>query len=48
VFEDLVVDGDTASATVRVDAPPGLVLYDVYVNDQLATGGSSPGVIIDP
>ena len=48
VFEDLVVDGDTATATVRGNAAPGLVLYDVYVNDQLATGGSSPGVIIDP
>ena len=48
VFEDLVVDGDTATATIRGDAAPGLVLYDVYVNDQLATGGSSPGVIIDP
>jgi len=47
-FEDLVVNGDNASATVRGDALPGLVLYDVYVNDQLATGGSSPGVIIDP
>jgi hypothetical protein len=47
-FEDLVVNGDNAIATVRGDAPPGLVLYDVYVNDQLATGGSSPGVIIDP
>lgn len=48
VFEDLVVDGDTATANVRGNAAPGLVLYDVYVNDQLATGGSSPGVIIDP
>lgn len=47
-FKDLVVNGDSASAIVRGDAMPGLVLYDVYVNDQLATGGSSPGVIIDP
>jgi len=42
------VEGDTATATLRGDAPPGLVLYDVYCNDQLATGGSSPGIIIDP
>jgi hypothetical protein len=48
VFEDLVVNGNTASATVRGDAAQGLVLYDVYVDGQLATGGSSPGVIIDP
>jgi hypothetical protein len=47
-FEDLVVNGDNASATIRGDAAPGLVLYDVYVDGQLATGGSSPGVIIDP
>jgi hypothetical protein len=44
----IVVEGNTATATVRGDAAPGLVLYDVYVNDQIATGGSSPGVIIDP
>jgi hypothetical protein len=51
VFEEprqIVVEGNTATATVRGDAAPGLVLYDVYVNDQIATGGSSPGVIIDP
>jgi hypothetical protein len=47
-FEDLVVQGNTASATVKGDAVPGLVLYDVYVDGQLAIGGSSPGVIIDP
>jgi len=40
--------GNTASAMLRGDAAPGLVLYDVYCNDQLATGGSSPGLIIDP
>ena len=44
----IVVEGDTATATLRSDAAPGLQLYDVYCNDQLATGGSSPGVIIDP
>ena len=51
VFEEprqIVVDGDTATATVRADAAPGLVLYDLYCDGQLATGGSSPGVIIDP
>jgi hypothetical protein len=51
VFEEprqIVVEGDTATATLRGNAPPGLVLYDVYCNDQLATGGSSPGIIIDP
>lgn len=48
VFEGLDVHGGTASARVRGDAAPGLVLYDVYVDDQLATGGSSPGIIIDP
>ncbi len=51
VFEEprqIVVEGNTATATVRSDAAPGLQLYDAYVNDQLATGGSSPGVIIDP
>jgi hypothetical protein len=51
VFEEprqIIVDGDTATATVRVDAAPGLQLYDLYCNDQLATGGSAPGIIIDP
>jgi hypothetical protein len=51
VFEEprqIIVDGDTATATVRADAAPGLVLYDVYCDGQLAIGGSSPGVIIDP
>ncbi len=51
VFEQprqIVVEGNTASAIVRGDAAPGLVLYDLYCNDQLATGGSSPGIIIDP
>jgi hypothetical protein len=51
VFEEprqIVVEGNTASAIVRGDAAPGLVLYDLYCNDQLATGGSSPGIIIDP
>ncbi len=42
-----VINGNTLSATVRSDAIPGLYFYDVYVNGQLAIGGSSPGVIID-
>ncbi len=36
------------SATVRKDAPDGLQFYEAYVNGTLATGGSSPGLIIDP
>jgi hypothetical protein len=47
-FEGLEVQGKTASATVKDFAAPGLVLYDVYCDGQLATGGSSPGIIIDP
>jgi len=42
------VDSDTVSATLRGDIEPGLYLYEAYVNGQLATGGSSPGVIVDP
>src|SRR5260370_34029766 len=51
VFEEarqIVVEGDTATATLRGDAPPAVVFDDVYCTDQLATGGSSPGIIIDP
>jgi hypothetical protein len=50
VFDEprqIIVDGDTAYATVSDDAAPGLFLYEAYCNDQLATGGSAPGVIID-
>jgi len=47
-FEGLQVHGKTASASVKNLATPGLVLYDVYCDGQLATGGSSPGIIIDP
>jgi hypothetical protein len=50
VFEEplqVVVQGNTASATLKEDAEPGLVLYEAYCNDQLAIGGSAPGVIID-
>jgi len=50
IFEEprqIKVDGNTATATVRADAPPGLFLYEAYCNDQMAIGGSSPGVIVD-
>jgi hypothetical protein len=36
------------SARVREDAPIGLRYYEAYVNGALATGGSSPGLIVDP
>jgi len=48
VFENVVVRGNTGQATIRQNAEPGLVLYEAYVNGQLAIGGSAPGVIIDP
>ena len=48
IFEDLAVIGNTATALVRPSAPPGLHFYEAYVDGQLAIGGSSPGVIIDP
>lgn len=50
IFEEPLraVDGDTVSASVKIDVAPGLYLYEAYVNGQLATGGSSPGVIVDP
>lgn len=44
----VVVNGDTASATLNQDAPAGPFAYEVYCNDQLAIGGSSPIIIIDP
>jgi hypothetical protein len=50
VFDEprqIIVDGDTAYSTVSEDAEAGLFLYEAYCNDQLATGGSAPGVIID-
>ena len=37
-----------ASARIKHDADSGMFFYDAYVNGQLAVGGSSPGVIIDP
>lgn len=51
VFEEprqIRVEGDTAYSVVSQRAAPGLYLYEAYVDGQLATGGSSPGVIIDP
>src|SRR5437667_7692745 len=51
IFEEprqIVVEGDVASAILKSDITPGLYFYDAYCNDQLATGGSSPGLIIDP
>lgn len=48
VFEGLSLKGNTATAFVKEAAPPGLHFYEAYVDGQLAIGGSSPGVIIDP
>ncbi len=42
------VGTDTVEATVRRDAPKGYYEYEAYCNGQLAIGGSSPGVIVDP
>jgi hypothetical protein len=44
----LIVDGTEVSATVSDDASPGPYLYEAYVDGQLALGGSSPILIIDP
>jgi|SRR5581483_6986143 len=43
-----IVNGNTAWSQIRDDAVPGLYYYEAYVDGQLVTGGSSPGVIIDP
>jgi hypothetical protein len=51
IFEEprqIVVDGQSASASLKDDIAPGLYLYEAYVNGQLATGGSAPGLIVDP
>jgi hypothetical protein len=51
IFEEprqIVVDGQSASANLKDDIAPGLYLYEAYVNGQLATGGSAPGLIVDP
>jgi hypothetical protein len=44
----IAVEGGTAFSVVSDHAAPGLYLYEAYVDGQLAIGGSSPGVIIDP
>ena len=51
-----IFDGDrqiktsncSVAATVRANAPSGPYAYEAYVNGQLALGGSSPILIIDP
>ncbi len=51
IFEEprqIVVEGDLASAILKSDITPGLYFYDAYCNGQIATGGSSPGLIVDP
>src|ERR1700686_464411 len=51
IFEaprQIVVEGNSASATLKDDIVPGLYLYEAYCNGQLATGGSAPGLIVDP
>lgn len=50
VFENtqVVVNGNTVSAKLRDQAPAGPYQYEAYCNDQLAIGGSSPIIIIDP
>ena len=50
VFEEprqIVVNGNTVSATLSADAAAGPYQYEAYCNDQLAVGGSSPVIIID-
>ena len=44
----IIVNGNTASATLSDDATAGPYLYEAYCIDQLALGGSSPVLIIDP
>ena len=39
---------NTVSATVLAEGPSGPYLYEAYCNGQLALGGSSPVLIIDP
>ena len=51
IFEEprqIVVEGNSASATLKDGVVPGLYLYEAYCNGQLATGGSAPGLIVDP
>lgn len=44
----IIVNGNTVSATLSEDAAAGPYFYEAYCNDQLALGGSSPVLIIDP
>ena len=51
IFEEprqIVIEGNSASARLKDDVVPGLYLYEAYCNGQLATGGSAPGLIVDP
>jgi hypothetical protein len=51
IFEEprqIIIEGNAASATLKSVITPGLYLYEAYCNDQLATGGSAPGLIVDP
>lgn len=51
IFEEprqIVVEGSSASAILKEDVVAGLYFYEAYCNGQLATGGSSPGLIVDP
>ena len=51
IFEEprqIVIEGNSASARLKDGVVPGLYLYEAYCNGQLATGGSAPGLIVDP
>jgi hypothetical protein len=51
IFEEprqIVIEGNSASAILKDGIVPGLYLYEAYCNGQLATGGSAPGLIVDP
>jgi hypothetical protein len=50
VFEprELAIKGNTGYARVKPTAGEGVYQYEAYVDGMLATGHSSPAVIIDP
>ena len=51
IFEgprQIVTNGQIATAILKDNIAAGLYLYEAYVNGQLATGGSAPGLIVDP
>jgi hypothetical protein len=49
VFTQTHVKGrGVVKATVKDKPPSAFYFYEAYCDGQLATGGSSPGVIIDP